>query len=192
VSSWAAVPARAVWAPPVFVTQLSIGEAIWSPRWYDYSMSVAPEGKEGVFTALASAPLFLASLPTGQSSLQQRSLCVRRWQAGAMLCMPSCTTLHPQCFFRDLSAMLSVGPSIGSARLLLLLLALATFDTMLRLPTCPMLTVYVWWSAARWLLPAGLASIPFVLSGGRHDSSLGCLGSQGSMPVPVPAPDKVI
>jgi hypothetical protein len=28
-------------------------------------MSVAPQGREGVFTALASAPLFFAMLPTG-------------------------------------------------------------------------------------------------------------------------------
>ena len=34
------------------------------PR-YDYSMSLAPEGREGLFTALASAPLFAAKLPTG-------------------------------------------------------------------------------------------------------------------------------
>ena len=31
-------------------------------------MSVAPPGREGVFTALASAPLFLAQLPTGAVS----------------------------------------------------------------------------------------------------------------------------
>ena len=27
----------------MFVVFVSLGEAIWSPRWYDYSMSVAPE-----------------------------------------------------------------------------------------------------------------------------------------------------
>ena len=27
----------------LFVVFVSLGEAIWSPRWYDYSMSVAPE-----------------------------------------------------------------------------------------------------------------------------------------------------
>ena len=32
---------------------------------YDYSMGVAPDGREGIFTALASAPLFAAMLPTG-------------------------------------------------------------------------------------------------------------------------------
>lgn len=49
----------------MFVVTLSLGEAIWSPRWYDLTMEVAPVGKEGLFTALASAPLFLAKLPTG-------------------------------------------------------------------------------------------------------------------------------
>ena len=32
------------------------------------TMSVAPDGKEGLFTALTSAPLFLAMLPTGAIS----------------------------------------------------------------------------------------------------------------------------
>ena len=57
-----------LWSTGAFVATLSIGEAIWSPRWYDYSMSVAPNGKEGLFTALTSAPLFLAMLPTGMVS----------------------------------------------------------------------------------------------------------------------------
>ena len=52
-------------ATVLFVIQLSLGESIWSPRWYDYSMSVAPEGREGVFTAMASAPLFLGKFVTG-------------------------------------------------------------------------------------------------------------------------------
>lgn len=34
----------------------------------DYSMGVAPHGREGIFTALASAPLFAAMLPTGMIS----------------------------------------------------------------------------------------------------------------------------
>ena len=59
---------QAEWAVALFVLTLSFGEAIWSPRWYDYSMSVAPNGKEGIFTALSAAPLFLAKLPTGALS----------------------------------------------------------------------------------------------------------------------------
>ena len=54
-----------LWATAAFVAMLSLGEALWSPRWYDYSMSVAPEGREGLFTAMVSAPLFLATMPTG-------------------------------------------------------------------------------------------------------------------------------
>ena len=62
----------------LFVVTLSLGESVWSPRWYDYSMSLAPEGREGIFTALASAPLFAAKLPTGEAS---PSLRLRRARA---------------------------------------------------------------------------------------------------------------
>lgn len=55
----------AVLGPVLFVVQLSLGEAVWSPRWNDYTMDVAPEGREGLFGAIAAAPLFLAKLPTG-------------------------------------------------------------------------------------------------------------------------------
>ncbi|KAK9839721.1 hypothetical protein WJX84_010963 [Apatococcus fuscideae] len=59
---------RPEWAYILFVIFMSLGEMIWSPRWYDYSMSVAPEGREGIFGSAASAPLFLAKLPTGALS----------------------------------------------------------------------------------------------------------------------------
>jgi len=49
----------------LFVTVLSIGEAMWSPRLYDYTMQISEEGKEGTYMALSSAPLFLAKLPVG-------------------------------------------------------------------------------------------------------------------------------
>ena len=58
----------AVWGAALFVVTLSLGESFWSPRWYDYSMSLAPHCREGIFTALASAPLFAAKLPTGATS----------------------------------------------------------------------------------------------------------------------------
>mmetsp|Transcript_12510 Transcript_12510/g.30189 ORF Transcript_12510/g.30189 Transcript_12510/m.30189 type:complete len:690 (-) Transcript_12510:3672-5741(-) len=54
-----------IWACIVFVTVLSVGESIWSPRLYDYSVSVCREGREGTYMALTSAPLFLAKLPVG-------------------------------------------------------------------------------------------------------------------------------
>jgi hypothetical protein len=49
----------------MFVIVLSLGESIWSPRVYDYTMSVAPDGREASFTALATAPLFAAKIPVG-------------------------------------------------------------------------------------------------------------------------------
>lgn len=52
----------------LFVVVLSIGEAIWSPRLYDYTMQIAQEGREGTYMALSSAPLFLAKLPVGMMS----------------------------------------------------------------------------------------------------------------------------
>lgn len=52
----------------IFVIILSIGEAIWSPRLYDYTCSIAKEGREGTYMALSSAPLFLAKLPVGMLS----------------------------------------------------------------------------------------------------------------------------
>jgi hypothetical protein len=50
---------------PSMVITLSFGEAIWSPRTYDYTMTIAPLGKEASFSALASAPLFAAKVPVG-------------------------------------------------------------------------------------------------------------------------------
>lgn len=59
------VGSNTIWAAICFVVMLSIGESIWSPRVYDYTMSVAPEGREASFSALATAPLFLAKIPVG-------------------------------------------------------------------------------------------------------------------------------
>ena len=52
----------------VFVMLLSIGEGIWSPRLYEYSVLIAEKGREGTFMALAGAPMFLATLLTGATS----------------------------------------------------------------------------------------------------------------------------
>ncbi|KAL3763954.1 hypothetical protein ACHAW5_004639 [Stephanodiscus triporus] len=54
-----------LWACVMFVVTLSLGESLWSPRLYDYTTSVAQEGREGTYMALSSAPLFLAKLPVG-------------------------------------------------------------------------------------------------------------------------------
>jgi Na+/melibiose symporter-like transporter len=62
------VVSTSIWSSVAFVIVLSIGEAVWSPRLYDYTMSVSKEGREGTYGALSSAPLFLAKLPVGVMS----------------------------------------------------------------------------------------------------------------------------
>lgn len=54
-----------IWSAAAFVAILSLGEAIWSPRFYDLTVSMAPEGREGTFVAMGSAPMFLAKFPVG-------------------------------------------------------------------------------------------------------------------------------
>jgi len=46
----------------LFVCTLSIGESIYSPRVYQYTMHVAGTGSEGVYSALGNAPLFAVNL----------------------------------------------------------------------------------------------------------------------------------
>ena len=65
ISVFFLVLSTSIWSAIVFVIVLSIGEAIWSPRLYDYTMSIVKEGREGTYMALSSAPLFFAKLPVG-------------------------------------------------------------------------------------------------------------------------------
>merc|ERR1719181_1448210 len=51
-----------------FVTCLSLGEAVWSPRLFEYTVMVAEPGREGTYMALASAPTFVATLISGAMS----------------------------------------------------------------------------------------------------------------------------
>ena len=74
-----------MWGTALFVVTLSLGESFWSPRWYDYSMSLAPYGREGIFTALASAPLFAAKLPTGAGRQQCTDLLQAQKSPSALL-----------------------------------------------------------------------------------------------------------
>jgi MFS family permease len=48
-----------------FSFTIGVGESIWSPRFYEYSIDVSPKGKEGTYMALTSAPLFVASMISG-------------------------------------------------------------------------------------------------------------------------------
>lgn len=49
----------------LFSITLSIGESIYSPKTYEYAMMVSPKGREGTYSALASAPLFTAKFFVG-------------------------------------------------------------------------------------------------------------------------------
>lgn len=57
-----------LWSSVMFVVILSIGEALWSPRLYEYTIFITENGKEGIYMALASSPMFIATLVTGATS----------------------------------------------------------------------------------------------------------------------------
>jgi MFS family permease len=47
---------------------LTIGEALWSPRLYEYNLSVAPRGREATYVSLAALPTFFAKFLVGPTS----------------------------------------------------------------------------------------------------------------------------
>lgn len=46
----------------LFVTLLSVGEAFYSPRLYEYTAAIAPKGQEASYMAMSYLPFFLAKL----------------------------------------------------------------------------------------------------------------------------------
>ncbi len=50
------------------VVVLSLGEALWSPRLYEYTATIAPHGREGSYLGLSSLPLFVAKMIAGPMS----------------------------------------------------------------------------------------------------------------------------
>lgn len=56
------------WTVAMFMITLSIGEAVYSPRVYEYTMEVSGRGQEGLYSSLASAPLFSVKLLVGGMS----------------------------------------------------------------------------------------------------------------------------
>jgi MFS family permease len=52
----------------LFVAVLSIGEAFYSPRLYEYTAAIAPKGQEASYMAMSSLPFFLAKLAVGPLS----------------------------------------------------------------------------------------------------------------------------
>jgi MFS family permease len=51
-----------------FIVLLSVGEAVWSPRLYEYSAAIAPKGQEASYMALSMLPYFGAKFFVGGSS----------------------------------------------------------------------------------------------------------------------------
>jgi proton-dependent oligopeptide transporter, POT family len=56
------------WTVILFMVMLSVGEAIYSPRVYEYTMELAGRGSEGLYASLSSAPLFSVKLLVGGMS----------------------------------------------------------------------------------------------------------------------------
>jgi len=49
----------------LFITTLSVGEAFYSPRLYEYAAAIAPKGQEASYMALSYLPFFLAKSIVG-------------------------------------------------------------------------------------------------------------------------------
>jgi hypothetical protein len=52
----------------VYVFWFSVGEAIYSPRLYEYAAAIAPKGQEASYSALSFLPFFLAKVFVGMFS----------------------------------------------------------------------------------------------------------------------------
>ncbi len=50
------------------VCVMSIGEALWAPRFYEYAASIAPRGREATYASLSSLPMFIAKMIAGPTS----------------------------------------------------------------------------------------------------------------------------
>jgi len=89
-------------ASVVFIVLLSIGEALWSPRLYEYTATIAPRGREASYMGLSELPLFLAKPlvgflsgylltvycpPTGPRDSRQMWLVIGLMTIAAPICM---------------------------------------------------------------------------------------------------------
>jgi MFS family permease len=52
----------------LFVVVLSLGEAFWSPRLYEYTAAIAPQGQEASYMSLSYLPFFVAKFFVGMFS----------------------------------------------------------------------------------------------------------------------------
>ncbi len=69
VESLATMDISPVYLPLMFfIIVFTIGEAIWSPRLMQFTVEIAPKGKEGTYLALSILPFFVAKLVAGPLS----------------------------------------------------------------------------------------------------------------------------
>ena len=61
-------PAPMYWPLIFFITVFTIGEAIWSPRLYQFTTEIAPKGKEATYLSLAVLPTFASKVFVGWMS----------------------------------------------------------------------------------------------------------------------------
>ncbi len=56
------------------------GEAMWSPRLFEYTAAASPAGASCTWSALGAMPMFLAKLPTGllSGALLEKVVCAHR------------------------------------------------------------------------------------------------------------------
>ncbi len=59
------VASVSIWAVVLFLVTLALGDALWSPRLFDYAASVSPPSASSTWSALGAMPLFMAKLPAG-------------------------------------------------------------------------------------------------------------------------------
>jgi MFS family permease len=52
----------------LYIVLLSLGEALWSPRLYEYSAAIAPKGQEASYMSLSFLPFFVAKFFVGTLS----------------------------------------------------------------------------------------------------------------------------
>jgi len=52
----------------LFIILLSVGEAFWSPRLYEYTAAIAPKGQEASYMAMSYLPFFVAKFFVGMFS----------------------------------------------------------------------------------------------------------------------------
>lgn len=108
----------------LFMLLMSVGEVLYSPRISDFTLRLAPRGREGMYAALSTAPLFLIRLAVGSVSGvlletycavgHSRNQCGQLWLVVAGIALTTPVLLAANRRWLD-SHVLHVGGSDGSS-----------------------------------------------------------------------------